>query len=125
VSPASRLPRPPNWTRHAACLGRWAELDWIDPAPDEAKHCRSICADCPVRRTCLTYALTHAEPWGIWGGLDPCERAALAHLIGLPVPAALPAHGFRARYAKHGCRCPACRHAHAVYENQRRHKASA
>jgi len=49
----------------------------------------------------------------------------LALLVGLPVPAVLPMHGFRARYAKHGCRCSACRHAHAVYEHERRRKASA
>jgi hypothetical protein len=125
VDPPRRWPRPPDWTRSAACVDSWADLDWIDPAPSDADRCRAVCAGCPVRLTCLTYALVRAEPWGIWGGLDPEERAALAYLVGLPGPVALPAHGFRVRYVKHGCRCPACRHAHAVYENERRHKASA
>jgi hypothetical protein len=40
---------------------------------------------------------------------------------GLPAPAVLPMHGFRARYAKHGCRCRACRHANTVYISDRRH----
>jgi hypothetical protein len=118
-------PGPPGWTRRAACLDQWADLDWVDPAPDQVDRCRAVCADCPVRLSCLGHALAIGEPWGIWGGLDPNERAAVAQLAGFPPSAALPAHGFRARYAKHGCRCPACRHAHAVYENERRHKASA
>ncbi|HEX3779070.1 MAG TPA: WhiB family transcriptional regulator [Pseudonocardiaceae bacterium] len=125
MTPEPRRTRPPDWTHHAACLDLWPDLDWIDPSPGQADQCRAVCAGCPVRLTCLTFALVHAEPWGIWGGLDPDERAALADLTGLSAPIALPAHGFRARYAKHGCRCPACRHAHAVYENRRRHASPA
>lgn len=117
----STTPAPAAWTRAAACLGQWVELDWIDPTPEQARRCRAVCAGCPVRRTCLAAALTSAEPWGIWGGLDPDERAILARSLGLAAPATRPLHGFRARYAKHGCRCRACRHAHAVYEHQRRH----
>lgn len=123
MSPA--LPRPPEWTRAAACRARWGDLDWVDPTPDEAERCSAVCAGCPVRMACLTHAIRIGEPWGIWGGLDPDQRAVLARLVGLPVPAVLPMHGFRARYAKHGCRCSACRHAHAVYEHERRRKASA
>lgn len=119
------VPTPPAWTQAAACTDRWADLDWIDPTPAHARRCRAICADCPVRRRCLAAALVNAEPWGIWGGLDPDERAVLARSLGLPAPAVLPLHGFRARYAKHGCRCRACRHAHALYEHQRRHKTPA
>jgi hypothetical protein len=123
MSPA--LPQPPDWTRAAACRDRWADLDWVDPMPDQAQRCRAVCGGCSVRMACLTHAIRIAEPWGIWGGLDPDQRAILAQLVGLPVPAVLPMHGFRARYAKHGCRCSACRHAHAVYEHQRRRKAPA
>lgn len=119
------LPKPPDWMRSAACLRRWHDLEWIDPDPEQAEQCRAICLTCPVRQTCLRHALTAAEPWGIWGGLDPDQRAELARLAGYPVPTALPMHGFRARYAKHGCRCSACRHAHTVYEYQRRHKPAA
>lgn len=123
--PALVLPKPPPWTRLAACRSRWLDLDWIDPDPDQAEQCRAICVVCPVRQGCLRHALATAEPWGIWGGLGPDERAELARLAGYPIPNAMPMHGFRARYAKHGCRCPACRHAHAVYEHQRRHKRAA
>lgn len=118
-------PTPPAWTRRAACLHTWAELDWIDPTPEQADRCRALCAGCPVQRECLGAALAAAEPWGIRAGLDPDQRADLARLTGHPPPAVVPAHGVHARYVKHGCRCPACRHAHATYEYQRRHKPSA
>jgi len=38
---------------------------------------KSICADCPVRRECLDYALRVREPIGIWGGLNETERRRL------------------------------------------------
>jgi hypothetical protein len=125
ATPTVPVSQPLAWTRLAACRRRWADLDWIDPTPAQARRCRAICGSCLVQRACLSYALVAAEPWGIWGGLDADQRAALARLVGLPVPTVLPPHGFRARYAKHGCRCRACRHAHAVYEHHRRHRSPA
>lgn len=109
------------WSRHAACLGR-LDLDWIDPQPGQADQCRAVCADCPVRTSCQQFALTHGEPWGIWGGLDPDERAIIALAGGHPPPRALPSHGTNSRYAKHRCRCPPCRHAHTTYEHDRRRR---
>jgi WhiB family redox-sensing transcriptional regulator len=38
---------------------------------------KRICADCPVRRECLEYALRVREPFGIWGGLNESERRAI------------------------------------------------
>jgi hypothetical protein len=114
-----RLPVPPEWTRRAACL-RWPDLDWIDPPPEQAGVCRAICADCPVRRECLAAALIAAEPWGIWGGLDTDERSDLAYASGLPIPNVVPSHGVHSRYLHHGCRCAACRYAHALYQRERR-----
>ena len=35
---------------------------------------KAICATCPVREPCLTYALRIHEPHGIWGGLNEVER---------------------------------------------------
>lgn len=115
---------PPEWMRRAACLDRF-DLDWIDPAPEHTRLCRLLCVGCPVRRECLATALISGEPWGIWGGLDPDERAELASASGLPMPAVVPGHGVHARYLRHGCRCRACRHAHAVYVRERRRKTHA
>lgn len=114
----------PAWTRRAACLDRF-DLDWIDPNQEQTRRCRLLCSDCPVRRECLAAALTSGEPWGIWGGLDPDERAELASVSGLPMPAVIPVHGVHARYLRHGCRCRACRHAHATYIRERRRRARA
>lgn len=33
-----------------------------------------ICASCPVRPDCLSYALDHRQEQGIWGGLTEEER---------------------------------------------------
>ena len=38
---------------------------------------KRICADCPVQRECLEYALRVREPFGIWGGLNETERRSL------------------------------------------------
>ena len=37
---------------------------------------RRICAECPVRRSCLEYALEHDLVHGIWGGTTPEDRQA-------------------------------------------------
>jgi WhiB family redox-sensing transcriptional regulator len=37
----------------------------------------AICAGCPVRESCLAYALAAREEHGVWGGYSPEERAAL------------------------------------------------
>lgn len=35
---------------------------------------KAICADCPVRASCLAFALEHDLQENIWGGLLPDER---------------------------------------------------
>lgn len=42
----------------------------------EAKA-KAICAQCPVQRECLRYAVATREPYGIWGGLNELERREL------------------------------------------------
>lgn len=44
---------------------------------------RRLCRACPVATDCLEYALRHDERYGIWGGLDPVERAALRRKSGV------------------------------------------
>lgn len=75
----------PPWMRRAACAGAvryvWYSVDNHTEAPQytalRERTARRICHDCPVRTDCLQHALTTRERWGIWGGLDPTERAAL------------------------------------------------
>ena len=39
---------------------------------------RRICADCPVRRDCLEYALRNGIDHGVWGGTSERERRRIA-----------------------------------------------
>lgn len=38
------------------------------------KLAKSLCAECPIRKDCLEYAVEAKEEWGIWGGLTSRER---------------------------------------------------
>lgn len=40
----------------------------------QVAEARSICSDCPVKRTCLVHSLLQPEPFGIWGGYTTPER---------------------------------------------------
>src|SRR6516162_3223543 len=37
---------------------------------------KAVCAACPVRAECLTYAVSRPEKYGTWGGLNEEERAS-------------------------------------------------
>ena len=107
-----------GWRTKAACLG-------TDPKtffPVESTHggkdsptyitARKICATCPVRITCLTYAVETRQHYGVWGGLTPNERR---HLIkGGPIRFDIPAdeHGLETTYNSQ-CRCFDCVIEHA------------
>ncbi|WP_134727423.1 WhiB family transcriptional regulator [Amycolatopsis nivea] len=105
-----------KWYRHAACRDR-TSLDWHSTNPDEIELCRLICASCTVRTACLREAVEECDAWGVRGGLTPDERELIAGTAKVRI---LPSHGTNARYAKHGCRCRTCRHAHSRYERSRR-----
>jgi len=73
-----------SWELLAACRGS-ASVSFVPPLWGESKGQRRtrestakrICADCPVSRECLDYALRVQEPFGIWGGLTEAERRQL------------------------------------------------
>lgn len=46
-------------------------------ATREMRLAKELCAECPVKAECLTYALAANEPYGIWGGLTASERGRL------------------------------------------------
>ena len=78
------LPTHEDWQSQAACRGRTAGV-FFPPSHFERKtakldregRAKAICASCPVRKDCLSYALRIREPLGIWGGLNESERRAL------------------------------------------------
>jgi len=77
------LTDPGGWQDKALC----AEIGWAMFFPEKgepAKPARLVCAMCPVRDECLAFALdVESRPGvdgrhGIYGGLIPRERAAIA-----------------------------------------------
>lgn len=70
-----------GWQDFAHCYGEDLVLFFgVDGERGEAKErrereARQVCAGCPVRDACLTYALSVPEKYGTWGGLNEDERA--------------------------------------------------
>lgn len=73
-----------TWQLRAACRGPESVLffpptsaERKEERNDRERRAKTICAGCPVRATCLDYALGIREPHGIWGGLTEAERRVL------------------------------------------------
>lgn len=74
------------WKDKAACAGTdmqiWFPEDLSGPwRPISRARAQAVCGWCPVRADCLREAMgreADRERYGIWGGLTPKERAALA-----------------------------------------------
>nr|WP_312882545.1 WhiB family transcriptional regulator [Micromonospora polyrhachis] len=70
-----------DWRPNAACAQTDSEtffpVGWGRADRELAEQAKDICRRCPVRDQCLTWAITHRQAHGIWGGLDPDERAAI------------------------------------------------
>src|SRR5690606_40875215 len=66
-----------SWVRHAACRGL-THLFFPDVGDARTgSAAKAVCASCPVRWDCLTYALDNHEGIGIWGGFNSRERRIL------------------------------------------------
>lgn len=75
------------WMEGALCVDHDPEY-WFPPTGGgrdpgsrmlvKARAAKAVCADCPVRTECLTYAFETDQRYGVWGGLDEFERADLA-----------------------------------------------
>jgi WhiB family redox-sensing transcriptional regulator len=80
-SPGSCRPAATGWREEAACRPADPELFFpigsVGQAKAEILRAKAVCAACPVRRPCLTYALTTGQEFGIWGGRDENERRLL------------------------------------------------
>lgn len=49
------------------CQQPGADL-WFSEYPAQIELAKSLCAECPVRATCLSGALAREESAGVWGG---------------------------------------------------------
>lgn len=66
-----------NWRDEAACRESDPALFFPSgvkgpKATELTREALAVCASCPVRAECRTYALQHEE-WGIWGGMSEQE----------------------------------------------------
>ena len=70
-----------SWREQAAC--RHDDPDIFFPigqagrALADIRRAKAVCAACPVRSRCLSFALDTRQAHGIWGGYDENERRAL------------------------------------------------
>jgi WhiB family redox-sensing transcriptional regulator len=77
-----------DWQLEAACAGLdtsiFYQADNERGASVRRREARAkaICATCPVIDICLRTALRNNEPFGVWGGMSPDERARLVSGIG-------------------------------------------
>jgi WhiB family redox-sensing transcriptional regulator len=70
-----------SWRESAACRVLDPELFFpigkAGIAIAEVQRAKAVCASCPVRQHCLTFALDTHQAYGIWGGYDEEERRIL------------------------------------------------
>jgi len=66
-----------DWRSLAACRDSDPELFFPavgDQDIGRIAAAKAVCATCPVREECLTYAVELNQSEGIWGGHTPTER---------------------------------------------------
>lgn len=70
-----------GWADHAACAGTPTGVFYPEHTGSQQRvaeqRAKQVCAGCPVRAECLSWALRTDEPWGVWGGMGPNERRRL------------------------------------------------
>lgn len=75
------VPQPPDgWREAGNCRGAGPSAFYRDDSEPGymSGAWRRFCFDCPVRAECLAAAYRNSERWGVWGGLTPYARRALA-----------------------------------------------
>jgi Transcription factor WhiB len=84
----------PAWQVPAGALSEWIALvtallelgaepacadepeRWWSKQPADVAYAQLVCALCPVRSWCQSYAIAAGERDGVWGGLTRAERVA-------------------------------------------------
>jgi WhiB family transcriptional regulator, redox-sensing transcriptional regulator len=62
-----------TWQRYANCLGVDPDLFFPERGAS-TREAKEVCRGCVVRESCLEYALSNGEKFGIWGGMSERER---------------------------------------------------
>jgi WhiB family redox-sensing transcriptional regulator len=70
-----------DWRASAACRVEDPELFFpigtTEPALRQTREAKTICAGCPAKGQCLSWALESNQDTGVWGGLGEHERRSL------------------------------------------------
>lgn len=64
------------WVEQAVCASTDPE-QFFPEKGNRNREAKQMCAQCPVRKDCLGYALDRNEQHGIWGGYSDRERRQL------------------------------------------------
>jgi WhiB family transcriptional regulator, redox-sensing transcriptional regulator len=81
----SRTENSIDWRSAAAC--RHVDPEMFFPSSsseaslDQIARAKSICLQCPVRRACLAWSISHGMAFGIWGGTTEDERSAIRRAL--------------------------------------------
>jgi len=62
-----------TWQKYANCLGVDPDLFFPERGAS-TREAKEVCRGCVVRESCLEYALSNGEKFGIWGGMSERER---------------------------------------------------
>lgn len=65
-----------TWREDALCQETDPEA-YYPEAGGSGTTAKQVCLNCPVRRSCLDYAVDSRQRWGIWGGLGQKELRRL------------------------------------------------
>lgn len=70
-----------SWRAESACRDVDVNLFFpagvTGPAARQIREAKAICAHCPVRDTCLSFAIETNQEYGVWGGTTEDERRVL------------------------------------------------
>lgn len=72
-----------EWMDEAACadLGEAGDALFFPPkfkgVRTDYRLAKGMCETCPVRAHCLSFAVAHRIPYGVWGGMSERERARI------------------------------------------------
>jgi WhiB family redox-sensing transcriptional regulator len=75
-----QVPPPDSWQERSACYGLDPEI-FFPTSEEEAGLALSYCSACPVRETCLEWAIQNGERYGVWGGTTEQERRRLMRRV--------------------------------------------
>lgn len=70
----SAVVSPPPWMRHGVCRNDPNPDLWFPNPCETGDEAVALCARCPVAQQCREYALEHAIPHGVWGGVTARQR---------------------------------------------------